>query len=234
MSAGPSSICHGRRGGLLALLGGLALAASYAACSSREGRRGQVLPPEDVCRVAPLQAWSPALGQDPLAARLPPPDARCPVCGMYPARQPRWACQLIYRDGAAHFFDAALDLLLYLQHPGRHAPGYGPQDIARLYLRDAGSADSPWIAAQDATLLLDSAWPGSAGSPMRRGALPAFADAAQARGLQAAQGGELWSWAQLQALDPARWPPSLRGLGPHHGQPRAGHTSASPHSQGDT
>ncbi|MBB2485922.1 nitrous oxide reductase accessory protein NosL [Mitsuaria sp. WAJ17] len=202
------------------LLGGLglpALAVGYGAGTAwRLEHSGEPAVPEDICRVAPLQAWTPALGRGRLAARMPPPEARCPVCGMFPARQPRWACQLIYRDGAAHFFDAALDLLLYLQDPGRHAPGYGRRDIARLYLPEAGADDHRWIAAEDATLLLDSTWSGSVGSPMRRGALPAFADAAQARALQTAHGGELWSWQRLQALPAVQWPPSLRGLGPRH------------------
>lgn len=202
-------------GGLcLPVLGGGAALATWQRGGDASGREAQA--PDDVCRVAPLQSWTPALGADPLAARLPPPQARCPVCGMYPARQPRWACQLIYRDGAAHFFDAAPDLLLYLQNPGRHAPGYGREDVARLYLPDAGAPEAQWIAAEAATVLMDSAWPAAAASPMRRGALPAFADAGLARQLQARHGGELWPFARLLALPAAQWPPALRGLGPHH------------------
>ncbi len=204
------------------LLGGLGLpvlcgaGAALATWQRREGGAREAQAPEDVCRVAPLQSWTPALGADRLAARLPPPDARCPVCGMYPARQPRWACQLIYRDGAAHFFDAAPDLLLYLQNPGRHAPGYGREDVARLYLPDAAAPAPRWIAAEGATVLMDSAWPAAAASPMRRGALPAFADVGLARQLQARHGGELWPFSRLLALPAAQWPAALRGLGPHH------------------
>lgn len=219
-SAGP-----GRRRALRWVLGGLCLPVLGGGAALATWPRGQgdaaslsqsPQPPQDVCRVAPLQSWTPALGPDPLAARLPPPDARCPVCGMYPARQPRWACQLIYRDGAAHFLDAAPDLLRYLQHPARHAPGYGRGDVARVYLPDAGSAEPRWIAAEDATVLVDSAWPAAAASPMRRGALPAFAEADLARQLQARHGGALWSFARLLALPATQWPRSLQGLGPHH------------------
>ncbi len=202
---------------LLLGLGLPALAGSYGAFAAwRQDRAEAPADAQDICRVAPLQAWTPALGSDPLAARLPPPEARCPVCGMYPARQPRWACQLIYRDGAAHFFDAALDLLLYLQDPGRHAPGYGRPDIARIYLADASAPGVAWLPADSSTLILDSAWPPAASTPMRRGALPAFPDAAQARRVQVAHGGELWPWQRLQALPPAQWPPALRELGPRH------------------
>ena len=220
MSSAAQPPSAGRRRASRWLLGGLglpALAGGYGVVAAwQQAHKAPAAPPDDVCRVAPLQPWTPALGADPLAARLPPPEARCPVCGMYPARQPRWACQLIYKDGAAHYFDAALDLLLYLQDPGRHAPGYGRQDIARLYLPDAGSPEPRWLHAAQATLLLDGAWPAAAGAPMRRGALPAFGDAAQARQLQATHGGSLWPWPRLQALAPAQWPPPLLGLGPHH------------------
>ncbi len=203
------------------LLGGLALpalAGSYGAWAGwRRQQAADALPlPDEVCRVAPLQAWTPSMGPDRFAPRLPPPDARCPVCGMYPARQPRWACQLIYRDGAAHFFDAALDLLLYLQHPARHAPGYGQRDIARLYLPVAGRHEQRWLAAESSVLLVGTHWPGIASAPMRRGALPAFDDRAEALQIQQRYGGELLSWAQLQATSPQQWPEALRGLGPHH------------------
>ncbi len=203
------------------LLTGLAvpaLAGSYAAWAGwrRQQATDALALPDEVCRVAPLQAWTPALGTDRFAARLPPPEARCPVCGMYPSRQPRWACQLIYNDGAAHFFDAALDLLLYLQQPGRHAPGYGRQDVARLYVPDAGTQALRWLPAQACVLLVDSGWPEAGAAPMRRGALPAFGDRAEALRIRDRYGGELISWAQLLATSPDRWPSSLRGLGPHH------------------
>ena len=203
------------------LLGGLALpalAGSYGAWAGwRRQQAADALPlPDEVCRVAPLQVWTPALGPDRLAPRQLPPDARCPVCGMYPARQPRWACQLIYRDGAAHFFDAALDLLLYLQHPGRHAPGYGQRDIARLYVADANGNELRWLAAEASVLLVDTRWPPAATAPMRRGALPAFGDREQALQIRDRYGGALISWSQMQGLRPEQWPESLRGLGPHH------------------
>lgn len=42
--------------------------------------------PDDICVMAPPQAYDPASARAMLVARAIPDDARCPVCGMYPAR----------------------------------------------------------------------------------------------------------------------------------------------------
>ena len=56
---------------------------------------------DEICIVAPPTPYDPASGLPPEAPRPVPPDARCPVCGMFPARNPRWAAQIIYIDYSA-------------------------------------------------------------------------------------------------------------------------------------
>jgi copper chaperone NosL len=68
----------------------------------------------------------PVIGLDPIAARPVPAEARCPVCGMYPARYPRWAAQLIFKDGKALFFDSPLELFRFLLDMGRYHDAHGP------------------------------------------------------------------------------------------------------------
>ena len=55
----------------------------------------------DFCVVAPPTPYDPALGLALTAARAVPVGARCPVCGMYPARSPDWAAQVIFANGDA-------------------------------------------------------------------------------------------------------------------------------------
>ena len=88
-------------------------------------------PAEDLCivpsaRIAAALPWDPASGLHIHAARPVPAQARCPVCGMYPSRYPRWAAQLIFEDGAAHFFDSPVDLFIFLEDTARYDPERAP------------------------------------------------------------------------------------------------------------
>lgn len=127
----------------------------------------------------------PASGLDPFAARVVPAEARCPVCGMYPARYPRWAAQLIFRDGAALFFDSPLELFRFLFDMGHYHSAHGPDEVARAYVTDAG--DGQWIPAAEAYFVQGSGLSG----PMRGPDLPAFANAEAAEAFVVEQGGSL-------------------------------------------
>ncbi len=160
---------------------------------------------DEVCIVAPLLAWDPASKASPLAAREVPEQARCPVCGMYPARQRRWAAQLIFADGHAHFLDSPLSLFHYLQRVPRYANGRQRSEIAAMYVSDVESG--AWIPARQAFFVHGSSQLG----PMRSGNLPALATASQARQFASRYGGEVLDFASLQSA----LPPDLKVLAPH-------------------
>ncbi len=67
-----------------------------------------------------LLAVLPAGGAD-LGPRKPGPGDKCPVCGMFVSKYPDFACQIIFKDGTALFFDGAKDFFKYYQ--GLSAPG---------------------------------------------------------------------------------------------------------------
>ena len=171
-------------------------------------RGGDDAPPGEICVVAPPIALDPAAGLAPLAAREVPAQARCPVCGMFPARFPDWAALAVFDDGAAQFLDSPLHLLLWLQRVPRYTPGREAAQLRALYLRD--HATHAWLPAAQAFLVHGS----DALGPMRSPDLPAFADAAQARRL--AHGG-----ARVLRFDELRahLPDELATLAPrrHHG-----------------
>lgn len=161
----------------------------------------------DYCVVAPLRAFDSASGVGLLDPRPVPVDARCPVCGMFPARSPEWAAQVIFDDGATHFFDSPLSLFTYLQDVARYTAGRPLAEVAARYVRDSGSHPDSlgWIEAQIAFYVHGS----DALGPMRAGNLPAFSNAASAnafarrRGGQVIQAGQI-SPAILQALGGAK------------------------------
>lgn len=177
------------RGQLAVALLVLALAA-WAAWLARPNAPAQIAPAE-VCLLAPSLSYDPASGLERLAARAVPTDARCPVCGMFPARAPRWAAQVIYRDGDVHFFDSPLSLYLFLQDVARYANGRSRADVVVQFVTDTDG--SGWIAAQGAYYVHGSSDMG----PMRAGNLPAFATLAGAQAFASARGGRVVTATQI-------------------------------------
>ncbi len=179
--------------GLVAALAAAAFTAGIAR-QARPGAVAAVAPTGEVCLVAPSLAYDPASGLARFAARPVPAEARCPVCGMFPARSPRWAAQVIYRDGDVHFFDSPLSLHLFLADVPRYASGRSRADVAVHYVTDHAGGGG-WIDAQGAYYVHGS----SEAGPMRAGNLPAFATLATAQAFAAARGGRVVMASQIDA-----------------------------------
>ena len=137
----------------------------------------------DFCVVAPPTPYDPALGLALTAARAVPVGARCPVCGMYPARSPDWAGQIIFSNGDAQFFDSPVSLLLFLNDVPRYSAGRTADDIVARYVTDVTSKE--WIDAGAAFYVYGS----NAMGPMRAGNLPAFAQRSAAEAFAQQRGG---------------------------------------------
>lgn len=139
-------------------------------------------PSEEVCIVAPPTPFDASTGLALDAPRAVPPDARCPVCGMFPALHPEWAAQVIYRDGATHFFDSPVSLLVFLAKPDRFSR-HAAEGILAVYITDAASGR--WSPAHTAFYVHGS----NALGPMRNGNLPAFTERTAAERFAAERGG---------------------------------------------
>ncbi len=157
----------------------------------------------ELCIVAPATPFDPKWGIALHAPRTVPSDARCPVCGMYPARSRDWAAQVIFSNGDTQFFDSPLTLFIYLQDPGRYSAGRRASEISASFVTD--TASGKWIKASDALYVSGS----SAMGPMRAGNLPAFSSMAAAQQFADTRGGVIMpankiSPQQLQHLNRAR------------------------------
>lgn len=144
----------------------------------------------DLCIVAPTTPYDPDLGLDMLDPRPVPDDARCPVCGMYPARFPNWASQTIFKDGAAHFFDSPVDLFAFQQRLSKDKR-YSLDDVAVSFVSDFETGHK--IEAQHAFYVHSS----SAIGPMRDADLPAFASREAADALARERGGTVLAFADI-------------------------------------
>ena len=188
-------------------LGGLATLGLGGALAMRRAPARAPLP-DDVCIIAPPTPYDSASGLAPMQPRPIPPGARCPVCGMFPARAPEWAAQLIFANGDAHFFDSPLSLFMYLQDVGRYSPGRSAAQVAALYVTDAGDgAAARWTDARTAFYVHGS----DARGPMRAGNLPAFAAREAAQAFAARRGGTVLAYAAVDASLLA----ALAGTGGH-------------------
>ena len=145
----------------------------------------------DLCIVAPPTSYDPASGLAMLAPRPIPADARCPVCGMYPARFPRWAAQVIFKDGDAHYFDSPVDLFVFLQRVDRYNRRYTLGDVAASHVADFETGQG--IEAKNALFVHGS----SAFGPMRDADLPSFASRKAADGFARSRGGKVLTFSQV-------------------------------------
>lgn len=145
----------------------------------------------DLCIVAPATPYDPGSGLDMLDPRPIPDKARCPVCGMYPARFPRWAAQTLFADGAAHFFDSPVDLFAFLHRLDRNDRSYTLDDVAVSFVKNHDS--DQWIEAQQAFFVHGSSVVG----PMRDADLPAFVSRKAAETFAAQHGGRVLTFADI-------------------------------------
>jgi copper chaperone NosL len=179
----------------LILLAGAATAVAIAAYlllpSGKQASRnvGQIT--NELCIVAPATPYDASSGRAMRAPKSISADARCPVCGMYPARAPRWAAQTVFRDGASHFFDSPIDLFVFLQRIDRHNIRYVQQDIAVSYVTDFETGQ--WIEAQRASFVQGSTVMG----PMRDADLPSFSTREAADIFANRQGGKVLTFKQV-------------------------------------
>jgi copper chaperone NosL len=73
-------------------------------------------------------------GAGELKPRTPSPADKCPVCGMFVAKYPDFAGQIIFRDGTVTFFDGSKDLFKYYLNLAAYTPKRKQQDISAIYV----------------------------------------------------------------------------------------------------
>ncbi len=111
-------------------------------------------------------------------------EMRCPVCGMYPARYPKWMAQVVFTDRESKAFDSPADLFRFLNNMARYERKHGAADIGAIYLTDY--AKGGWLEAKRSWLVLGS----SARGPMNNADLPAFDSQAAAEQFAKSNGGK--------------------------------------------
>ncbi len=64
----------------------------------------------------------------------PPRSAKCPVCGMYPYKFPRWAVNIRMKNGKEFYFDGAKDMFKYYLLDKKYL--YDRKNVSRITVQD--------------------------------------------------------------------------------------------------
>jgi nitrous oxide reductase accessory protein NosL len=77
-----------------------------------------------------------AASADPTSFIKPSPRDKCPVCGMFVAKYPDFAAEIVFKDGSYAVFDGVKDLFKYYLDLARYNPSKKPSDIRSIFVTD--------------------------------------------------------------------------------------------------
>jgi copper chaperone NosL len=61
---------------------------------------------------------------------------RCPVCGMFVYKYPKWVAQIVFQDGAYYFYDGAKDMFKHIFDTAKYTAGKTAANIKNIYVTD--------------------------------------------------------------------------------------------------
>ncbi len=145
----------------------------------------------------------PAFGADSLPAQAVTKEMRCPVCGMYPARYPKWMAQIVFSDHSLQVFESPAELFRFLQNMARYDKKHEAKDVGAIYFSDY--AKGGWIESKRTFFASGS----SAKGPMNDYDLPAFDSKEAAEQFVRDHGGNVLAYGKIS-------PEVLKELGNAH------------------
>jgi copper chaperone NosL len=61
---------------------------------------------------------------------------RCPVCGMFVYKYPKWVALTIFQDGGHYFYDGAKDMFKHIFDTDKYTPGKSAEMLTQIYVTD--------------------------------------------------------------------------------------------------
>ncbi|MDY0052623.1 MAG: nitrous oxide reductase accessory protein NosL [Aliarcobacter sp.] len=71
-----------------------------------------------------------------------PSDAKCPVCGMYVSKYPKWVAQIKINDGHTHYFDGVKDMMKFYFEPIKYEHNHTNDQIEQINVTDYYTLES--------------------------------------------------------------------------------------------
>lgn len=61
---------------------------------------------------------------------------RCPVCGMFVYKYPKWVAQIYFQDDSTYFYDGAKDMFKHIFDTGKYSPGKTADMATEIFVTD--------------------------------------------------------------------------------------------------
>jgi copper chaperone NosL len=61
---------------------------------------------------------------------------RCPVCGMFVYKYPKWVARIVFKDGTSYFYDGAKDMFKHIFNIRKYTPGQSAEEITDIQVTD--------------------------------------------------------------------------------------------------
>ena len=88
-----------------------------------------------------IYLYDPILAADKSKMIETPQDAKCPVCGMFVAKYPKWVAQIEVEDGHKHYFDGVKDMMKFYFNPTKYH-AHSAEKISQINATDYYSIES--------------------------------------------------------------------------------------------
>ena len=101
-----------------------------------------------------IYLYNPILALDKSKMMNVPQEAKCPVCGMFVSKFPKWVAQIQLKDGHIHYFDGIKDMMKFYFNPAKYKHPHEKEDILQINATDYYSLEL--IDAQKAYYVIGS------------------------------------------------------------------------------
>jgi nitrous oxide reductase accessory protein NosL len=88
-----------------------------------------------------IYLYEPMLAADKSKMIEVPQDAKCPVCGMFVAKYPKWVAQIQLQDGHSHYFDGVKDMMKFYFNPTKYH-SHSNSQISQINVTDYYNIES--------------------------------------------------------------------------------------------
>ncbi|GGD34499.1 hypothetical protein GCM10012288_05570 [Malaciobacter pacificus] len=101
-----------------------------------------------------IYLYNPLLAVDKNKIINVPADAKCPVCGMFVAKYPKWVASINIKEAHTHYFDGVKDMMKFYFNPSKFAHNHSKDEFKDIKVTDYYTLNA--ISAKEAFYVIGS------------------------------------------------------------------------------